>query len=114
MHESSLAKQLVDVALAQAHAAGATRIRTVHGWIAESEALSPAVLQTHFAAYAAGTAAADARLCLRLVQVTACCVDCGAIYLPEHHDVLLCPACGSVDGRLSGPTGLALEALDVE
>jgi hydrogenase nickel incorporation protein HypA/HybF len=112
VHESSLARRLLDVVLAHAGSSPACRIRTVRGWIAETEALSPESLALHFAAHAHGTPAEGARLELRLERVEARCARCARIWAPDHH-VLLCPACGATDGELLGPTGVAIESLEV-
>ena len=113
MHESSLAKRILTVVLEKASAASARRVRTVRGWIAETESLSPGALDFHFAAHARGTLAEGAQLDLRLVHLQAQCHACGLSYPPEHH-LLLCPGCGSTDGRLLGRTGLGVDSVDVE
>ena len=113
MHESSLARRILGEVLDRAHEAGARRVRAVRGWIAESEALSAGSLAFHFAAHAVGTPADGARLDIRLLHVAACCDACRTSYLPEHH-VMLCPTCGSISASLDGPTGVAIEAIDVE
>jgi hydrogenase nickel incorporation protein HypA/HybF len=110
MHESALARRLLDAVLERA--AGA-RVRAVRGWVADGEALSPESLAFHFAAHARGTLAEDARLELELTRVEARCVACRCTYAPEHH-VALCPACGSADAELLGEAGLGLHALEVE
>ena len=109
MHESALARRVLDVVLATA---GTAPVRVVRGWVAESEALSPESLAFHFAAHACGTCAEGARLELRLVHLEARCRRCGRTWAPEHH-LLLCPACGAADGELLGPTGLGIDALEV-
>ncbi len=113
MHESSLAKQILEAVLARANEGGASRIKAVRGWVAESESLSPDSLAFHFQAHARGTAAEGARLDLRLEHLRARCAGCGADYLPEHH-LLLCPQCGSTEGELLGTPGLGVSELDVE
>ena len=113
MHEASLARQILAVVVARATAAGATRVRVVRGWVRESEALSRASLDAHFAAHAGGTIAQDARLELAVERLEARCGACGGVYAPEHH-VLLCPACGSGEATLLGRTGLGVDALEVE
>jgi hydrogenase nickel incorporation protein HypA/HybF len=110
MHESALARRILAAVLASA---GTARVRAVRGWIAESEALSRESLAFHFAAHARGTLAEDARLELRLMHVPARCRTCGLTWAPEHH-VLLCPACGAPDGELLGPTGVGVDALEVD
>jgi hydrogenase nickel incorporation protein HypA/HybF len=116
MHESSLARQLLEVVLARAGAAEAPkvqRVRAVRGWVAETETLSRESLAFHFAAHARGTAAEGSALELRLVHIEARCRACGQCYAPEHH-LLLCPGCGSTEGELLGQPGLGIEALEVE
>jgi hydrogenase nickel incorporation protein HypA/HybF len=113
VHEASLARQILAVVLAQADAAGAVRVRAVHGLVRESEELSGDSLAAHFAAHAAGTIAADARLALAIERVAARCGGCGGRYQPDHH-VLLCPSCGSAAGELLGVTGLGVDAIEVD
>jgi hydrogenase nickel incorporation protein HypA/HybF len=113
MHESSLAKQIVEMALARASAEGARVVRRVDGWVAETEKLSTDSLRMHFERHAQGTAAEAAALNLRLVHVEARCDACGQDYPPDHH-LLVCPHCGHVGGKLLGRTGVGLESLEVE
>ena len=112
MHESSLGRNILDAVLARV-GAERVRVRTVRGWLAESESLNPQAIQMHFDAAAAGTPAEGARLELTITHVRARCGDCGAEYLPEHH-LTLCTRCGSLDGELLGQTGLGIDAIDVQ
>jgi hydrogenase nickel incorporation protein HypA/HybF len=113
MHETSLARHILDVVLARTAAEGGHRVRRIQGWVAETEALSPDSLRFHFTAHARGTAAEDAALDLRLVHVEARCRACGRVYAPEHH-VLLCPACSSTDADVLGETGLKIETVELD
>jgi hydrogenase nickel incorporation protein HypA/HybF len=113
MHESTLARQVLDAVLQHAVSHGASRIRVVRGWVAETESLSPESLSFHFTAHARGTSAEGARLLLNLIHVEARCRACGRTYAPEHH-LLLCPVCGSTDGEQLGQTGLAVTSIEVE
>lgn len=110
MHESSLARTLVQLCLQRS---GGARVRSVRGRVAETEVLSREALALHFAAHARGSAAEGARLELELIQVRARCRGCAADYVPEHH-LLLCPACGSTDAEQLGETGLRIDSLEVE
>lgn len=112
MHESSLARQILELSLAAAARAGGARVAAVRGRVAETETLSRASLELHFHARAAGTPAEGARLDIELVHVEARCRACAAIYRPEHH-VVLCTRCGSTDGELLGATGLWIASIDV-
>ncbi|MFT3772166.1 MAG: hydrogenase maturation nickel metallochaperone HypA [Minicystis sp.] len=110
MHESTVARRILSAVLDRA---GAARVCAAHGWVAETEALSPESLALHFSAHARGTRAEGARLELRLVRIDAHCRGCGVIYTPEHH-LLLCPRCGGVDAELLGEEGIGIDALEVE
>lgn len=112
MHESTLARRVLELVLTRATEAGATRVRAVHGWLAETEALSADALALHFAALAQGTAAEGATLAIALRHVEARCATCARVYRPDH--VLLCPDCGSLEGELLGEVGLAIESLEVD
>jgi hydrogenase nickel incorporation protein HypA/HybF len=113
MHESSLGRDVLRAVLERAAEVGASRVRVVHGFIAETEWLDPGAIAFHFAAHARGTAAEGARLELTTRWVEADCVDCGKRYKPEHH-VLLCPHCGSTDAELLGETGLRIDTIEVD
>ncbi len=110
MHESSLARQLLDAALERAREG---RIVAVHGWIADAEALSPESLAFHFAAHARNTRAQAARLDVQIERLRARCRQCGEHYAPDHH-LTLCPRCGGTDAQLLGRSGIGIEAIDVE
>lgn len=113
MHETTLARQVLDAVLQRAEHHGASRVREVRGWIAETESLSPESLSLHFSVHARGTKAEGARLLLELIHVEARCRACGGTYAPEHH-LLLCPECGSTDGEELRQTGLAVTSIEVE
>jgi hydrogenase nickel incorporation protein HypA/HybF len=110
MHETALAKRILQVVLDRA---GGARVVAVHGQVSEDEALSPAALELHFRAHARGTTAEAAELRLELRHVSARCNACGEVHLPEHH-LRLCPRCGSHDVVLLGETGVRIDRIEVE
>lgn len=109
MHETQLARELLNVVLERAQGA---RVLRVIGSIAETEALAPKSLEFHFHAHAVGTIAQGASLQLELVHVNARCKTCGAEYQPEHH-LTLCPHCASTDADLLQQTGVFIDSLEV-
>lgn len=112
MHETSLARQILKRVLEEVEKEGATRVRRVRGWVAETERLNPEALRFHFQAHAAGTAAAGADLDLDVRVVPAVCEECWEQFEPDGH-VPICPRCSSTRVRLLGPTGLHLESIVV-
>ena len=113
MHESSLGRDLARAVLARLPEGEPVRVLRVRGRVSETEALSPLALEFHFRAAAAGTPLEFAQLHLQIEHVSARCLDCGAVYLPEHH-LTLCTACGSSNGVIEGETGLWIDEMDVE
>lgn len=113
MHESALARGLLEAVLQLAQERGARRVRRVVGELAETEHLHADAIGFHFAAHARGTAAEDAALELALTHLEARCRTCATSYRPEHH-LTLCPACGSTDADVMGTPGLRIDSLDVE
>jgi hydrogenase nickel incorporation protein HypA/HybF len=110
MHESSLARELL--ALALKSALPGERVRALRGRLAETESLDPQAIAWNFAALARGTAAEGAVLDLRTEHLRATCAACGAVYQPEHH-VLLCPGCGGTNAEVEGQPGLFIEEIDL-
>lgn len=113
MHESSLGRDIVGAVVKKAHEVGATQVRLVRGFVAETEWLNPEAIIFHFHAHARGTVAEGARLELTTSWVEADCTNCGQRYKPDHH-VLLCPQCGSTEAELLGETGLRIDTIEVE
>jgi hydrogenase nickel incorporation protein HypA/HybF len=113
MHESSIARQILNAAVARAREAGAGRVRAVRGWVAETESLSAESVGFHFEAHARGTPAEGARLDLAVSRIAARCTACNTVYEPDHH-VLLCPSCGATEAELAREPGLGVESIEVE
>lgn len=110
MHESALAKQILEVALDAARAAGATRVTSVRGDLTEAEDLRGESVAFHFSAHARGTAAESAQLDLTLHRVRAQCTHCGTEYEPDH--IPLCPLCESTAARITVPARLAIHSVE--
>jgi hydrogenase nickel incorporation protein HypA/HybF len=113
MHESMLARRLLEAALEIARERGARRVLSIHGWIADSEPLNRASIEAHFIANAGGTLADGAHLELELDHVGARCAECSATYLPTGH-LTLCPRCGSPEAELTGRTGAGIKSIEIE
>ncbi len=111
MHESSLARQVLEAVVSRTPEAN--RVRVIRGWLAETEALDRGAIEFHFGVLAQGTVAEGAKLELELIHTEARCLECGQVYKPEHH-LTLCPECGSTEGELLGETGFGVDSIDVE
>jgi hydrogenase nickel incorporation protein HypA/HybF len=110
MHETSLAKKILEHVLARANG---RVVRRIQGAIAEDEVLAQAALEFHFRAHARGTVAEAATLDLTLRHLSAQCKKCGRSFLPDHH-VRICPECGSHETELEGEPGVFIASIDVD
>lgn len=110
MHESVLARKLLEMALQEAPEGRITRIEAR---ISETETLVGDSVAFHFAALAKQTRAEAAELGLDCVHVAARCDACGATYLPEHH-LLLCPECGATEASLQEDCGVEVKRITVQ
>lgn len=113
MHESSLGRDIVRTVVEKAREEGASRIRRVRGFVAETEWLNPEAIVFHFNAHARGTIAEDAQLELTTLWIEATCLECKQVYKPDHH-VLLCPHCGATEANLSSEPGLRIDSIEVD
>ena len=111
MHESALAKQILDVALDIARSEGAQRITAVRGELTDAEDLQGESVAFHFTAHARGTVAERARLDLVVHRVRAQCTHCGTEYEPDH-SIPFCPTCDSTAARITVPPGIAIHTIE--
>lgn len=109
MHETRLAREVLDAVLARA---GNHRVVAVRARLADPERLAPESLAFHFAAHARGTAAEGARLEVELTRIGARCNACYGSFETDEH-VPVCPRCSSFDCQWLAPAGLHIDAMDV-
>src|ERR1035437_7449023 len=109
MHESQLARQVLEVVLARARAEGAQQVVAVRGWLADSEGISVESLAFHFEAHARGTLAEGAKLGIAIKRISASCLACKETFETDDH-VAECPRCGSLNCAWSSAPGLGIEA----
>jgi len=112
MHELTATQDILEQAVAQAHAAEAARITDLHLVMGEHSAVTEEAVRFYWQALCPNTPADGARLHFRSVPAAWMCVDCGhqqAAYPNEQ-----CPTCGG--GRLRQTAGqeFYLEAIDIE
>lgn len=113
MHELTIAKSIVDCAVAEARQHGASCIHGVRCRIGRMRFVDELLLREAFAIAREGTPAATATLTLATSGMMLDCLTCGQsvgiLDLAFH-----CPQCGSGEVRLSGGEELELTGLDLE
>lgn len=113
MHELSVTQSILDIALAHAREAGASRILKVNLVIGELSGLVGEYIQFYFDFVSKGTLAEGAELTFRHVPAQFRCLECGAEYEPDGDD-WTCPVCGALRPIAVGGKELLVESIEVE
>lgn len=113
MHEASIAKGILDTAVAALPAGGRIlRVRVVAGVMAGVEASS---LELYWQELSQGTPAQGSALALRHCPARLVCIECGRA-VDYHNDgdiAVQCSACGG-NNRLEGGNELYIESMEIE
>lgn len=110
MHEISLTKNLLDVALKHA---GERRIMRVNLLIGEFSDEREEAIQFYWDDLAKGTPAEGAELRFQREEAQMKCLDCETVYHPED-EAAFCPHCGSHRLKLLRGDHVKLDSIDVE
>ena len=93
MHELGIAESALEVALAHATAAGATRVLRMVIRVGALSGVDPEALRFAFTAILPGTPAEGATLQIDSVAAIAYCPDCQQDFVPDTSHFFECPAC---------------------
>lgn len=113
MHEFSLARNLVELACAEAAAAGARRVRQLHCRAGVLRQVDEVLMQGAFEIARCGTLCEGATLTIEKTRMTARCPSCGERFA-VHEWNSDCPACGTAGTDLAGGDELELTSIEVE
>ncbi|WP_080797295.1 hydrogenase maturation nickel metallochaperone HypA/HybF [Arabiibacter massiliensis] len=117
MHEMSLVRNVMDIVLERAEAAGASRVVAVHVLVGEGRDVVNELFEGLFRFLARGTIAEDAELVLVEMPYMVRCNRCGA---PFHLNVMdegtwTCPRCEAArDYALVSGMELTISELEIE
>jgi hydrogenase nickel incorporation protein HypA/HybF len=109
MHELSITRSIVDLALAETKNHGAERISRVRLLLGESGSVVPDCVRFYFDEMKKGTAAADAELEFTTVPLRIRCPKCGTEF-GKIEEMCTCNAGGDI---ISGQE-LVIESIDVD
>jgi hydrogenase nickel incorporation protein HypA/HybF len=113
MHELSISREIVNIALRRGEEAGAQRITSVRVKVGEFTAVEPDCLQFYFTALTNGTAAAGAALAVDKVPLAAKCSACQSLFVPQALS-FKCPSCGSPEIEITTGRELYVESIEVQ
>lgn len=112
MHEMTIAARILEIAVAEAAAAGAGTINRIEVEIGAVAGVETAALEFCFRAARSGPAAA-AELVIHQLPGRGRCTSCGA-EVPVEFFVAVCPACGSGGVEITQGRELAVRCLNVD
>lgn len=114
MHELSVTQSVLDIALAAARDANASRITTVDLLVGELTSFIDDSIQFYFDILSKGTPAEGAILRIRRAAARGTCGQCGHEFRAVAPLSPACPACGSGGVRIIGGGELRIESIEVE
>jgi len=112
MHELSITREILNIALAEAEKHGARRLTAIHIQIGQLSGIVPESVQFYLDMLAQGTIAEGVKLQATIVPITARCPTCDATF-PVEALQFTCPTCGGPLALLTGQE-LQIESIEVE
>ena len=109
----AIAQSIVDIAVAAAKKAGASKIIRVNVVAGELRGIVPMQLTFCFSLMAENTLASEAELGLEITPVKAKCRQCGEVFAVEEYRYV-CPKCQGRDVETISGTELQLRDIEVE
>jgi hydrogenase nickel incorporation protein HypA/HybF len=113
MHELSIMQSALNVALAQARQAGATRVHEIRLRIGALSGVVPGALEFAFEALAPGTLAEHAKLAIEHVPARFWCAACSREF--QSDDMFAeCPDCHTLSGELRAGREMEVASLEID
>lgn len=112
MHELTVTREIVNIALHRGEEVGAERITSVSLRIGEFTAVEPDCVRLYFDMLTEGTPAAGAALEVEMTPLAAKCSGCGAPFVPERVS-FRCPACGCAEAEITSGRELYVQSIEV-
>lgn len=113
MHELSVTKNLLEIALQHGKKAGAKKITSLHLVIGPLSSIVDESVQFYWDIIAKETMAEGAKLHFNRTECKFICLECDQEFL-HNNENFCCPACGSIKVRLLSGDEFYLESIDIE
>ncbi len=113
MHESLLAKDVVDLILTEAHKYGAKKILAAKITVSDTESINKEAFDFHIKNYSQKTMLENVEIQIELVHVPVVCESCGAKYFTDSH-TNICEKCGTPSIRPEKEEGVKIEYIDID
>jgi hydrogenase nickel incorporation protein HypA/HybF len=112
----ALTREVVDIVIQEAAAAGATQVSAVHVTIGYMRDIVEEYFEGLFGYLTRGTVAENAELIMTRVAFTVLCNKCGQIYRFDAHDrsaATECPSCGETDFKVNTGREFFINAIEI-
>jgi len=113
MHELSVTRELLDIAINKAEEAGAKRINQISLVIGDMTTVIDDCIQFYFDLISQNTIAQGAKLSFQRVPIQVKCRQCNNIFKPEAES-WKCPHCSELDAEIINGREFYIDSLDVE
>ncbi|MDP4132504.1 MAG: hydrogenase maturation nickel metallochaperone HypA [Bacillota bacterium] len=113
MHETALIQNLIVVAQKTLEEHNVKRVNSVTLSVGKLSNAMPDALSFAFEAMTQRGSLKGAKLIMKEIPVTVCCLDCGAEYNPLNFPII-CPKCNSIYYKITQGEDIFIESLDCE
>ena len=113
MHELTVTKQLLDIALRHADTAGAVRVTELNVTVGDLSSFAEDSVRFCWDLLSRGTLCEGAPLRLRRIPAELTCLDCGGVHTLVG-ELVPCPYCQSARLKVTAGEELLLESIEVE
>ena len=113
MHELAIVEALLETIVPKAKENGAKKILEVNFHVGEMSGIVPSCIHEYFALASKGTIAENAKINLKTMPAMIRCNACGYQGAPDKENYC-CPACQSLDFKLTGGREYYVESLIAE
>jgi hydrogenase nickel incorporation protein HypA/HybF len=112
MHELSVTQNILDIAIAEANKAGATRVSKIKLKIGQLTQVVPECVEFYLEVLGKDTIAAGVKLEVETVPLVVACKSCGATVALDDYD-FACRQCGQPTDIVTGRE-LFIDSIEVE
>lgn len=113
MHELAVTQGILDISLRHAEAANATRITDINLVIGQFSSIVDDSVQFYWDIVAKDTIAHGATLHFNRIPGEMTCSACGHVFHPSD-EIFACPACSSLQVRITKGEEFQVDSIDVE
>jgi hydrogenase nickel incorporation protein HypA/HybF len=113
MHEYAITKNIIDISVAEAEKAGASKITEIRLVIGELSSIIDDSVQMYYNIISSGTIAENAKLVFKRIPISFRCKSCGMVFTSQDSK-FECPVCGGMSSLLGEAREFYIESIEVE